>query len=626
MSILAVTGSVNQRLNRIVNYIGVAFMVAMMLLTVVDVLLRYLFRRPIAGSVEIVELMLVLVVFFGIGFTGLQKGHVKLGLLVDRLTEKARALITSVTTILSLVIFALIAWQSIVQAQWIQERNVVTGVWEIPHFYFLYIIAFGSALLCFVLLREFISCLSRNPLRLSFLAPGLVILLLILGIIWLDDLPQMSPLAFAAYIGVPLLLLLLFAGMPVGFTMAFVGFLGMSYLRGIDAGLQVLRSAPFHTTSSYVFSVIPLFIFMGMIAFSTKISRDLYDTAYKWIGSLPGGLAQASVVACAGFAAICGDSLATALAMGTTALPEMRRYKYAPGLATGSIAAAGTLGVLIPPSLVFILYALLTEQSVGELFIAGIIPGILLTALFMLYIYVRVRLNPKLGPPGPTVSAKDKLVSTWSTWPVLLLFLLIIGGIYTGIFTPTEAGAIGAFSVLVLGLVRRRLTKQDFVSSLVESGKLVAMAFTILIGANILGYFLAASKLPMEMASFASALPLPPIAILVFILLIYTALGCLMPAIPMVILTVPIFYPSVMALGFDPIWFGVITVLMFETAVITPPVGINVFGLAGVAKDVPMETIFRGVSPFLLSILICIAILIAFPSIVTFLPAVLRGG
>lgn len=621
---------VNQRLNQFANYIGLVVMVAMMSLTVLDVLLRYLFRRPIAGSVEIVELMLVVIVFLGIGFTGLQKGHVALGVVLDRLPERVRLLIYRVTCALSLATFSLIAWQSIVQAQWIQGKNVVTGVWGIPIFYFFYVIAFGCALLSFVLVREFISYLSSgtgNPLRtgLHFLPSGLVILLLVLGIIWLDELPRMTPLTFAEYIGIPLLLLLLFARMPVGFTLAFVGFLGISYLRGIDAGLQVVRTAPFRTTCNYAFSVIPLFILMGEFAFFSKISRDLYDSAYKWIGSLPGGLAQASVAACAGFAAICGDSLATALTMGTTALPEMGRYKYAPSLATGSIAVGGTLGVLIPPSLVFILYALLAEQSVGELFIAGIIPGILLASLLMLYIYVRVRLNPELGPPGPTASVKEKLVSTWTTWPVLLLFVLVIGGIYAGIFTPTEAGATGAFVTLMLGLLRRRLSREGFVSSLLESGKLVAMAFTILIGANIFGYFLAVSKLPIEIASFVSALPLPPIAILVLILLIYLVLGCFMPAIPMVILTVPIFFPAVMALGFDPIWFGVITVLMFETAVITPPVGINVFGLAGVAKDVPMETIFRGVLPFLLCILVCIAILIAFPSIATFLPTILRG-
>jgi tripartite ATP-independent transporter DctM subunit len=398
----------------------------------------------------------------------------------------------------------------------------------------------------------------------------------------------------------------------------------MAYLKGPDAAMQTLRAAPFNTAGNYSFSVVPLFVLMGILAFYTKISTDLYNSAYKWVGSLHGGLAMSTVGACAGFAAICGESLAASLTMGTTALPEMKRFNYAPGLAAGSVAVGGTLGVLIPPSLVFILYALLADQSVGELFIAGILPGIILTILLMGYIYIRCRITPAMGPPAPSVRLFDKVASTWQVWPVVVVFVLVIGGIYGGFFTPTEAGAVGAFTMLVTGLFKRRLNMRDFIKALRSSMNLVAMGFTILIGANIFGYFLAVSKVPIFMASYVASLPLTPIWIMIIILLIYLFLGCLMPAIPMVILTVPIFFPSVKALGFDPIWFGVITALMFEAAVITPPVGINVFGLAGVDKDIPMETIFKGVLPFMICIFLCIALLIAFPSIVTFLPQVLR--
>ena len=618
-----------QKLIRSVNYISCALIVAMMLLTVIDVLLRYLFTRPIAGSVEIVELMLVVIVFFGIAFTGLQKGHVALDLVVNRLPERARAFVYSITCALSLFTFSLIVWQSIVQARWAQGKNIVTGVWGISQFPFYYIIAFGCILLCIVFLREFIEypsdgTRSSPSISMRAIPLGLTIFLLAMGVMWLGGLPGMNPITFGICVGFPLLLLLLFAGMPIGFTLAFVGFIGMAYLRGTDAGFQALRTATFATAGKYAFSVIPLFILMGEAAFFTKMSQDLYDTAYKWIGSLYGGLSMATVLACAGFAAICGDSLATAMTMGTVALPEMKRYKYDPGLATGCIAAAGSLGVLIPPSLVFILYALLTNESVGELFVAGIVPGILLASLFMLYIYVRVRLNPKLGPPGPAVRFKDKLASIWLSWPILFVFLVVIGGIYRGIFTPTEGGAIGAFTLLILGLLRRRLNFEGFTGSLLAAGKLTCMGFTILIGASIFGYFLAVSKLPIEMASFVVGLPLPPTGILVLILAIYLVLGCLMPAIPLVILITPIIFPSIIALGFDPIWFGVITVMMFEAAVITPPIGINVFGIAGVAKDVPMGKIFKGILPFLLCVFAAVAIIIAFPSIATFLPALLR--
>jgi len=618
-----------QKLIRSVNYISCALMVVMLLLIVVDVLLRYLFTRPIAGSVELVELMLVVIVFLGIAFTGVQKGHVALDLVVKRLSERPRAFVFGITSALSLVTFSLIVWQSIVQSGWVQGKDIITRVWKIPVFPIYYVIAFGSLLLCIAILLEFSKYPSngtRNStsIRLRAIPLGLTIFLLTIGLIWSGDLSGINPITFGICVGFPLLFLLLFAGMPIGFTLAFIGFIGMSYLRGTDAGFQALRTATFATAGKYAFSVIPLFILMGEAAFFTKMSRDLYDTAYKWLGSLHGGLSMATVMACAGFAAICGDSLATAMTMSTVALPEMKRYKYDPGLATGCIAAAGSLGVLIPPSLVFVLYALLTNESIGDLFVAGIVPGILLAGLFMLYIYIRVRVKPSLGPPSPTVKFKDKLTSTRSSWPILFVFLVVIGGIYTGAFSPTEAGAIGAFIILVLGLLRRRLNFKTLTGSLLATVKLTCMGFTILIGASIFGYFLAVSKVPMEMANFVIALPLSSTGILILILAIYLILGCVMPAIPLVILITPIIFPSVIALGFNPIWFGVITVLMFEAAVITPPIGINVFGIAGVAKDIPMETIFRGILPFLLCVFVAVAILIAFPSIATFLPALLR--
>jgi tripartite ATP-independent transporter DctM subunit len=366
--------------------------------------------------------------------------------------------------------------------------------------------------------------------------------------------------------------------------------------------------------------VIPLFVLMGEFCFFAGIGRDLYDMAYKWLGPLPGGLSMGTVAACGGFAAVCGDSMATAVTMGTVAIPEMKRYQYDSRLAAGCVAAGGTLGVLIPPSLAFILYALLADQSIALLFIAGILPGILLILLFMLSIYLRARRNPELGPPGPSTTVREKIYSLKGVWATLLLFAVVIGGMYIGVFTPTEGGGIGAFGAFVIGVARRRLDWNGILSSLLEAGKISAVCIGILLGAQVFGIFMAASKLPIDLANYVAQLPVPSLVILIAILVIYLFLGCLMPAIPMLILTVPIFYPVVTSMGYDPIWFGVIMVLMFEMAVITPPMGINVLALQTVTKEISLTDMFRGVLPFLVAMIFCVIILIIFPQIALFLP------
>lgn len=616
---------VNQKVAEWATAVGCVCLVCIVLLPVVDITSRWLFNAPVPGGIEIVELLLLIVVMSAIAWCALQDGHVALSFVVDRFPPLARFLFEGVTQILSIIIIGLLCYQNFVQAGITASQHETTGVLFIPYSPFIYLISAGYLLLVVVLIQKLLVSLTTRNSDDRRLWPRTLLLFIIAGILvalalCFYEFTDMSRMDFAFWVAIPLFVIVLFSGMPVGFTLALMGFVGMAYLKGPEAAMQTLRAAPFSTAANYAFCVVPLFVLMGILAFYTKISTDLYEAAHKWVGALHGGLAMATIGACAGFAAICGESLSASLTMGTTALPEMKRFKYSPGLAAASVAVGGTLGVLIPPSLVFILYALLANQSVGELFIAGIVPGIILTLLLMGYVYIRCRITPALGPPGEKSQIKEKISHTWKVWPVVFVFFLVIGGIYGGFFTPTEAGAVGAFAMLVLGIFKKRMSWSGFMESLRGSMNLVAMAFTILIGANIFGYFLAVSKVPIFMASYVSSLPLPPVMIIIVILLIYLFLGCLMPAIPMVILTVPIFFPSVKALGFDPIWFGVITALMFEAAVITPPVGINVFGLAGVAREIPMESIFKGVMPFLLCILVCIALLIAFPSIVTFLP------
>jgi C4-dicarboxylate transporter, DctM subunit len=421
-------------------------------------------------------------------------------------------------------------------------------------------------------------------------------------------------------LGLVALIVLLFSGLPIGLVMAVVGLVGFSYLKDFSSGVALLGAVPFATFANYGFSVLPLFVLMGELCYFAKISGELYDTTYKWIGHLPGGLAIASVGACAGFAAICGSGVACTATMGTVAIPEMKRYRYDASLATGCIATGGTLGVMIPPSLGFVIYGIIAEQSIGKLFVAGIIPGILQALLFMGTIYTICKRNPLAGLPGPHTSWREKFRSLRGIWIVLALFSLVMGGIYLGLFSPTEAAGVGAFGAFVFAIATKRLTFQNYRQSLNATMRTTAMGFLILAGAMVFGYFLAVSRLPVQLASMIQGLHLNGYVLIGVIVLLYLFLGCIMDTIAMVVLTVPIFLPLMNAYGFDLIWFGVLVTLMGEIGGVTPPVGINVFVIQGIAKDVPMYTVFKGIGTFVLADLVLVVVLVAFPIIATFLP------
>jgi tripartite ATP-independent transporter DctM subunit len=412
--------------------------------------------------------------------------------------------------------------------------------------------------------------------------------------------------------------------MPIGITMAVVGFLGYSYLTNLEGAFGLLRSVPFATSSSYDLSVLPLFLLMGALVYNSGISNNLFYSAYQIVGRAPGGLAIATILGCAGFSSICGSTLATAAVMAKTALPEMKKYNYDPKLASGAVASGGSLGILIPPSSIFIIYGIITEQSIGKLFIAGILPGLLLTSLFIIMILIRTIHNPQLGPRGPKVSFAQKIVAIKDIWAVMLLFLIITGGLYIGIFTPTEAAGFGAFGALLLPIMQKQMNWETFTKSLAETILSTAMIFLIIIGAMIFGYFLAISRLPFELADFVGSLSVSRYLILAGILLAYIFLGCILDTFAMVILTIPIFYPVILKLGFDPIWFGVVMILVSEMGVITPPVGLNVYVVHGVAKEISLSTIFEGVLPFFVMMAITVLILTLFPQIALFLPNMMK--
>lgn len=427
-------------------------------------------------------------------------------------------------------------------------------------------------------------------------------------------------------IGLGVLIVLLLCGMPIGYAMALIGFVGLSYLVNIGAGLNLLETIPYRTVASYTISLIPMFILMSEIAARTGITQGLYGATQKWLGHLRGGLAMATVGACAAFASICGSALAPAAMFARISLPEMEKYKYDPSLATGVVAAGGTLGILIPPSIGFVVYGFLTATSIGKLFIAGILPGVLLSALMMLTIYILCRRNPDLGPPTPKSSWRERLLGLKGVWETLVLFLLVLGGIYLGVFTPTEGGGIGAAGAAVIALVKRQLSWERFTLALESTLEFSAMVFVLLIGAYIFGAFMARSELPLSLAKLATESALSPYLILAGVLFFYFIMGCISDIISTSVLTLPIIYPMISAAGFDLIWFGVVTVIMLQVGLCTPPIGLNVFVVGGVAKHIPLDTIFRGVTPFVIAMLICIGILIAFPKIALILPSMMKGG
>lgn len=433
----------------------------------------------------------------------------------------------------------------------------------------------------------------------------------------------MTP-TIAGLIGLAALVLLIFSRIPVGFIMAIIGFLGFGYLVSFDAAMNLVAKDIFSVFGSYSLTVIPLFVLMGQLSYHAGISSRLFDMAYKFMGHWPGGLAIAAIGACAGFAAICGSTNATAATMAAVTLPEMKKYNYKAGLATGVVAAGGSLGILIPPSVIFIIYGIMTEQSIGKLFMAGILPGILLTILFIITITIWVYLKPELAPRGPKTTFKEKIMSLSGLIETLILFILVMGGLFIGFFTPTEAGGIGAFGTLLLAIIRRNLSWQGFAMSLSETTRISCMILVIVAGATIFGHFLAVTRIPFDISNWISGFNAPPFVIMGLIIFIYLIGGCFLDALALITLTVPIFYPVVTLIGYNPIWFGVIIVLITQIGVITPPVGINVYVVSGVARDVPLQVIFKGVLPFLIALIVGMFFLIPFPQIALFLPNLMR--
>ena len=424
-------------------------------------------------------------------------------------------------------------------------------------------------------------------------------------------------------IGLVVLLILLFTGIPLGFSMLVVGFFGYAIFRGYEASFAMVAQQIIELAMNFNFAVLPLFVLMGVFVARSGLSEDLYDAAYRWMGHLRGGLAMATVAACAGFASVSGSSLATAATMAKVAVPAMRRFKYRDSFAVGTVAAGGTLGMLIPPSSAMIIYGILTETDIAKLFIGGILPGLLTVVVYLMVIIVVIKIWPDAGPPGERSSWRERFVSLTKIWGVVVLFFMILGGIFFGIFTPSEAGGIGAVGALAFAIGRRKMSWWTFFTSLVEAARITALIFVVGFGALILNQFVNIAGLPAFMAEFIKGLDISLGMTLLVILAIYVVLGTIIEGLAIIFLTVPIFVPIMEALGFDLIWFGVLMIMIIEISLITPPIGLNVFVLKSMLPEVPLIDIFKGIGPFFVGDIIRLLIVAFFPAVVLYLPSLM---
>ncbi|MBT4089095.1 MAG: TRAP transporter large permease, partial [Deltaproteobacteria bacterium] len=501
----------------------------------------------------------------------------------------------------------------------------VANVSQIPYYPFVFVVVFGCIATALVCLSNLLRAVKDNfifqerPIASVLLAFIASTSILAFPFLLKQSEVEMGSIT-VSLVFIALMILLLILGFPVAFSMALVGVMGIWYLTEFQLSIDIVKMVTYDAVAHYYYCVIPFFILMGFLSLEAGIGTRLYNVGAKWFGQLPGGLAIGTIIGCGGFAAICGDSMATAATMGSVSVPEMNKFNYKASLSNGSVAAGGTLGILIPPSVGFIAYGIVTEQAVGKLFMAGIIPGIILMVCFALMIYSRALLDPELGPRAPKSTLLEKITSIKDIWQVMILFGGVIGGIFSGVITPTEAGAVGAVGALVIAMFSGVFSKEGFYRALLISTKMSGMIFAILIGVGLLGYFVTLTDLPMQLAENLKSIDVSKYVLLTLILMLYLFLGMLMNIIPMIMLTLPILFPTVMALGFDPIWFGVIMVIIMEMGQITPPVGINVFVIHGISGNVPMVEIYKGIVPFVLVQIAVIVLLTLFPEIVMLLP------
>ncbi len=574
------------------------------------------------GVMDIESMALVLVGFIAIAYSTIKDQHIAIDMFYNLFTPKTKLRLDLFSHLFCLIVCFAMGYYTFIAGY---RSSSYTPMLRFNHSIFIFVTSFGLfsiALASLFKLRFIFTNIIQKKDILGILAVVAIIALLIaLPFLYKAGGVKLSSLAIGS-IGFLILFCILFFRVPIGVVMMGIAILGLFTLMRTPAAVATaVGLVPFRQASDFIFLALPMFMLMGEMMSLAGLSEALFDCAEKWMGKLPGGLACATVGGCAGFGAVCGDSMATVITMSAVAMAPMKSKGYSQSLATGSLAAGGTLGILIPPSMGFIFYSMMTQESVGRLFVAGIMPGLLLTAIFMAIIIFQVVRRPALAPRGEKYSLKVRLASLVQIIPVLGIFVIVVGGIMYGFFTPGEGGAVGTVCALIYALFKKRLSVKSVMEVLRSTAGMCAKIFVILVGVFIFGVFLTTSRLPMLLADFIVNLEMNRYIVLFIILGIYVMLGCVMNIIPMMMLTLPSIFPTVQALGFDGIWFGVITVIVMEMGMITPPIGMNVFTLSSLYPEISTVTIFRGVMPFFLGMIACVLLIILFPQIALWLPS-----
>jgi tripartite ATP-independent transporter DctM subunit len=626
--IFAKLENIQLSVERLFNGVAAAIVVFMMGLTTVDVALRYVFNSPIPGVYTLCEMLIVGIVYLAIAYVQQQKSHVRVDVFIDRLRGSPRLAFELATLILALVGFSLMTWQAGLLAwdAWV-TGDYAMGLIEYPFWPTKFAMTLGIGLLCL----RFVTDIKHYVVELKRASREWILWLLVafvplaafsvfLGVVS----PGQFPPTTVGWILLVAMIVVLFIGLPVAFGLLVVGTVGYWVLAGADKTFLILGSVPYSEITTYPLTVIPLFILMGNLAYQAGFAQKLYETAQKWVGSIPGGLAQATIVGGAAFGAACGSGLASCATLAKICIPPMRKAGVDDRLALGSVAGAGPLAQMIPPSIVMVVYGFITDTSIGKLLIAGIIPGLIAASCFMVMIYIRCRLNPRLVPLlSERVSWKERVVSLGHSWGIIMMVVIVMGGIYSGIFTPTEAGALGAAGTLILGLLSRQLAARKFRDAVMDSTKTTAMIFLIIATAFLFSYFMGISRIPANISEYIVALEVPRFVILMGVLVLYIIAGMFIDMLAFAFLTLPVIFPVIKAVGYDPIWFGVITTHMFEVALITPPFGLNLFIIRSIVPDKSMREIIEGVGWFVAMDMVILAIYVAFPQVATWLPSLM---
>lgn len=597
----------------------------MVLLTFMDVFMRYCFNRPLSGTVEFTELLMVVIYFGALAKSQWDKGHVVMDIVTGRLSTRGRNRLEFATGAWSSVT---VLWCIIMMVRYaLKKSDWSTMTWYIPYTPFLLFAALCCTLLLVALLHDL---LNRAADVLDERRPGVAVATLagaagvLLGCLWLAThrLPGADSVALGIA-GMAFMFALFFLGMPVAFALMATAFVFIANMRGLPATMDIAGKFWFSQIASYDWSPLMFFLLMGYFCFYGRFGEDLYRCARAFMGHLRGGLASGSVCACTLFGAVVGDNLAGSVAMSAIALPEMRRAGYSDTLSVGTLACSGTIGCLIPPSTAFIIYGLLAEQSIGDLFMAGVLPGLVCMCCFICIIWVWTLIDPGIAPKTGKIPTREALATLKTALPVCGIFIVTIGGMYAGIFTATEGGGIGACITLLLGLLLRRFSMKGFRSALEDSGKSIVMCFTILGGAAAFGYFVTMSRIPMTLANAIAGLEVGQYWVLFAIILCMAFLGCFIPATPLIMICIPIFLPIAALYHWNLIWFGVIMVIMKNMAGVTPPFGINLFVLKGIA-DISLMRMYRASLPFVCGLFLCLILIIAFPWLSLWLPGMMK--